>query len=178
MRIGGQDLRQASADGVAETGAARRERRYRPPLAARLGIAFALLVLAATDGLGVAAGGVALISFLFVATVWLAWLGVHVLKTGGITATSTGIRSRRLVWGYDHARWEEIERFRAARSRVYVVMRTGAARPLVGVAQGALTKWEGGETRDIVGELNGHLREWRHEQEQGGASAERSQRPA
>ena len=42
-----------------------------------------------------------------------------------------------------------------------VIGKNGAVVPIVGTAQGARIAWDGGETNDIVGELNRRLELWR-----------------
>lgn len=78
------------------------------------------------------------------------------LFRGGVRESPSGISNRR---GFVEARWEwtEIDHFANNHNRVVVVLRDNRKHSLRGVAQGQVVKWQGGETRDIVGLLNARL---------------------
>lgn len=83
-------------------------------------------------------------------------LGLAAMRHGGIIEGRTGIANRGIV-GRSEFRWDEIASFDHVGARVFVRLRDGDVRPLVGVAQGQRTKWNDGETRDIVSVLNERL---------------------
>lgn len=74
-----------------------------------------------------------------------------------VIVTENGVRGPKKFAGAYVWRWDEIESFTSVNSRVFVKLRSGRAVALVGVAQGYKTIWQGGETRDVVGELNAAL---------------------
>jgi hypothetical protein len=96
-----------------------------------------------------------------VAGTWCVWFGELVIRNGGLYETATGISNQRLWRGYRCEKWQDIDRFQSAKTRVVVIRRDGSAWPLQGVAQGYRTVWNGGETRDVVAVLNERLGRWR-----------------
>lgn len=92
------------------------------------------------------------------------WTSAATLRLGGLRESPSGIANLRPVWlsiRYRREPWENILRFQSVKSIVFVIVRDGTPWRLVGVAQGARTTWDDGETRDIVGVLNQRLEGWR-----------------
>lgn len=90
------------------------------------------------------------------------WQGSEAWRKSGLQEDANGITNRRFA-GYMHWPWAGIEKVVHVRSRVYVILRTGQAVPLIGIAQGYRTTWCGDATRDIAGVLNDRLALWRAE---------------
>jgi hypothetical protein len=81
----------------------------------------------------------------------------------GLEARSDGIRFKRgFQWHF--MAWSEIERFcikrRSLSPTVYVDLVSGETR-IVPFAQGRLTRWEGGKSRDTVAVLNSEIEQAR-----------------
>lgn len=135
-------------------------RRYRPPAAGHVAIGGCLVVVVAAVVLGLAEHAASLfMAIIGVAAVATVWQALAAIKTGGLFETVDGIVNRQLLGvGYRRLAWGEIATFRAVRTRVFAVRRSGAPVALVGVAQGARTTWDEGETRDIVAVLNQRLK--------------------
>jgi hypothetical protein len=95
-----------------------------------------------------------------VAGAFFVWTSLVTLKLGGLYERSDGITNLRPVWlliRYRSESWENIVEFKAVKAIVFVVVRDGAPWRLIGVAQRARTRWDGGETLDIVDVLNERL---------------------
>lgn len=98
-------------------------------------------------------------TFLCLVAVW----GERLMVRGGMYESAAGLK---VVNGFGTTLlpWDSITRFERSpawpTSRVLVVRATGRRTAIVGTAQGARITWDGGETRDIVGELNGRLALW------------------
>lgn len=133
-------------------------RRYLWALA-RLPISVAQGVCAGSAALVLASGVVLAVKL--IALVWTGFVIVYAeatLRRGGVREGLAGISNPRGVWfpAREWA-WSEIERFQNQRTRVFLITRDQRAHPLVGIGQGKLTRWAGGETRDIVSVLNERL---------------------
>jgi hypothetical protein len=101
--------------------------------------------------------GLIWIAITLLATVWSVVQGVALWTKGGVQEGPAGISNRRVFGGTNTWQWANIERFSNRGSRVYVVLKSQRAWPLVGVAQGHRNLWQGGNTLDIVHELNKRL---------------------
>ena len=134
-------------------------RRYRPPVAGFVAIGGCILVVILAVALGVAERAAPIFMVIIaVSAVLTIWQALSAIRTGGLFETADGIENHRLLGvGCRRVPWGEIADFRAVRSRVFAVTLHGSAIALAGVAQGSRIRWNGGETRDIVGVLNQRL---------------------
>jgi|ERR1022692_1069098 hypothetical protein len=138
------------------------ERHYQPTLAGLIVIRVCYVIVALCAVLAVDEhAGIVFVVIMGVAGVWTVGMGERAVRTGGLYETTDGITNRRLLgFGCRREQWRDIDRFHNVRARVFVVRRDGSPWPLIGVAQGSRTKWDGGETRDIVTTLNERLELW------------------
>ena len=139
------------------------DRHYRSPALRWAIVASYLVILAALVAIVVANVAVVFVVIVVVAGILGIGLGVVAAKQGGVQETSEGIVNRRLL-ATRHWSWAEIEEVKSVRSRVFLVLRSGMAIPVIGIAQGYRVTWSNGETRDIVGVLNERLGASRTEQ--------------
>jgi hypothetical protein len=93
------------------------------------------------------------------ATVFTIWQDAELLRNSGVRETPDGIANRQM-FGDSRWRWDEIEKFTNASSRVYVLTRNRSASRLSGIAEGSRNLWEDGETRNITALLNDRLALW------------------
>ena len=139
-------------------------RHYRSPaLRWAIGASYFVVLMAAVLGLAERASAVFL-AIIAVGGVGSLWAGVMAWTRGGLLETPEGIGNRRFL-STRHWSWSEIDEVRSVGSRVFLVLRSGDAIPLIGVAQGYRVTWSDGETRDVVSVLNERLAAWRAERE-------------
>jgi hypothetical protein len=141
-------------------------RQYRPPPALRVAVRVAYVVGFGAIVLGIIEDAAALFMIMTVGFMVLAVVGGELLvRRPGLYETPEGIFSRGRMWWERPSfwAWSDIEEFRAVRTGVFVILRDGRARPVIGVAQGHRAAWDGGETRDVAGVLNQRLEQWRSE---------------
>lgn len=117
-----------------------------------------LLVVAAVVLLAAERGGLVFFMIDAIALFIGVPYAVRALRSSGLVVTERGVRSPRKFGGADEWTWREIEGFTSVGQRVYVKLHSGQRVRLVGVAQGSKMVWQGGETRDVVGELNAALK--------------------
>lgn len=155
-------------------------RHYRLPAAGRRYLrgflAFCSLVVLGSlldnqSGISPAVIAVPVCTGLAVVGIW----GERLMTRGGMYETAGGLK---VVHGFGTSLfpWERIARFERSHSRptsrVVVVGMAGERAPIIGTAQGARIVWDGGATKDIVGELNQRLAMWRASTPAGEASGD------
>jgi hypothetical protein len=91
------------------------------------------------------------------------WANVVAVK-GGVYEKDDGITLRSL-FSSAHLGWGDLDRFehqrRGTHDFVYARLTDGSRRRVPEALQGQRVIWDGGETRDIVGVLNGRITQWR-----------------
>lgn len=121
------------------------------------------------SGISPAVIGVPVYTGLAVVGIW----GERLMIRGGMYETAGGLEVVH-SFGTSLFPWEEIARFERSgsrpTSRVLVIGTSGETAAIIGTAQGARIAWDGGQTQDIVGELNKRLAVWRANTPARGAS--------
>lgn len=152
---------QTASTSVAKAVTAANVHHYRVPSRTRTAIGVIYIVLAPSVLLGVTEGAAPIFLVIIgVAGAFFVWTSLVTLQLGGLYERSDGIANLRPVWlliRYRSEAWENIVEFKAVKAMVFVVVRDRTPWRLVGVAQGARTRWDGGETLDIVALVNERL---------------------
>jgi hypothetical protein len=105
-------------------------------------------------------------------TCWGVTIG---MKRKAVRESAAGLRTSDLSGWRRTLTWDDIERFEVMRGTrkvmVGAVMTRGGTVPVIGLDASVTTRWDGGQTDDIVSELNKRLAGWRRE---GGTVRERA----